>query len=313
MAKKIISVIIPVFNEQDNIKELISKIKSNLSEYSFKDSTYHFEFIFIDDGSTDLTLERLKEHCNSSQFLYKSFAINRGKSEALAEGIKLKKADYIAFMDGDCQDHPEELISLLKELLHKDADVAMGWRFNRQDSFLKKLVSKIYNITLSKCFGVNFNDINSGLKLFKPEVAKKVRLYGNNHRSFALLSLLEGFKVIEIPVQSSERFMGKTKYSLFRIDGMVSLLSLYILFKTYKNPMLFFGKIAFYLFSISIIVILLLTMQQLFYLLGYSDQQVLMRPILALASSFLILAFLFFLVGFICEYILFLHHSKNNE
>ena len=233
-----ISVIIPVYNEVESINELHKQIVKALEDYS----TY--EIIFIDDGSSDGSVEIIKKMCeldNSIQLI--QFHRNYGKSAALAEGFKHANGNYIITMDADLQDDPNEIKNLVNKL-EEGFDVVSGWKKDRKDPLSKRLPSKLFNFVTRLFTGVHIHDFNCGLKIYRKAVVKTLELYGGRHRYIPAMAGQKKFKVTEIIVNHRPRIYGETKYGGSRLfHGLFDLISILFLSKYTQSPMYFFGKI----------------------------------------------------------------------
>src|SRR5258705_6859872 len=183
MTGPMFSVVIPVYNEGAAIDALMTAI-----EASMRGLGESYEIVFIDDGSTDTTLDKLKRHAAaSSRVRVFSFRRNLGKSPALSCGFQKATGRYIVTMDADLQDDPADIPAIYEHLKREQVSVVSGWRKNRRDSALKIFASKIFNATVVRLlFGVVFNDMNSGMKIYDSEVTKELRLYGGMHRFIPL-------------------------------------------------------------------------------------------------------------------------------
>lgn len=239
--KPAFSIVIPVRNESESIDELVASIEKasgSLSE--------NHEVVFVDDGSTDDMLEKLKclvrTHDRIRVF---SFRRNLGKSLALEYGFRMAAGDYILTMDADLQDDPGDLQYMYDHLTKEHVDMVSGWRKGRRDSVLKILSSKIFNLVVIRMlFGSSFKDMNSGLKLYKAEVARELQLYGGLHRFIPLIAREMGYRVAEIPVRHHERKYGSSKYRATKIlTEMPDLLTVFFLIKYTRRPLHFFGRI----------------------------------------------------------------------
>jgi len=233
-----ISVIIPVYNEVESINELHKQIVKALEDYS----TY--EIIFIDDGSSDGSVEIIKTICeldNSIKLI--QFHRNYGKSAALAEGFKHANGNYIITMDADLQDDPNEIKNLVNKL-EEGFDVVSGWKKDRKDPLSKRLPSKLFNFVTRLFTGVYIHDFNCGLKIYRKAVVKTLELYGGRHRYIPAMAGQKKFKVTEIIVNHRPRIYGETKYGGSRLfHGLFDLISILFLSKYTQSPMYFFGKI----------------------------------------------------------------------
>lgn len=233
-----ISVIIPVYNEVESINELYKQLLKALQEFS------RYEIIFIDDGSSDGSVETIKkisELDNSINLI--QFHRNYGKSAALAEGFKHAKGNYIVTMDADLQDDPKEISNLINKL-EEGFDLVSGWKKDRKDPLSKRLPSKLFNFVTRLFTGVNIHDFNCGLKIYRKAVVKTLELYGGRHRYIPAMVGQKKFKVSEIIVNHRPRIYGETKYGGSRLfHGLFDLISILFLSKYTQSPMYFFGKI----------------------------------------------------------------------
>ena len=238
-----VSVIIPVFNEVESIKELYDQLKKGLEQYT------PYEIIFVDDGSSDgsvETIKKLSELDNSIIFI--QFHRNYGKSAALSEGFKYANGNYVVTMDADLQDDPSEIKNLINKL-EEGYDLVSGWKKDRKDPLSKRLPSKLFNFVTRIVTGVRIHDFNCGLKIYKKAVVKTLELYGGRHRYIPAMAGQKKFKVTEIIVNHRPRIYGETKYGGSRLfHGLFDLISILFLSKYTQSPMYFFGKIGLFTF-----------------------------------------------------------------
>ena len=249
--KKLVSVVIPVFNEVESLRELNEKI-----QLAFQKTGYDLEIIIVDDGSRDGSAALAKEIAGDfPNVIATGFQRNRGKAAALNEGFRIVRGEFVATIDADLQDDPEALPAMLNYLQESGNDLVSGWKQNRQDRFVKKRTSKIYNFVTRKLTGLNLHDINNGLKVYRVEVIKSINLYGELHRYIPVLAKVEGFTSGEYKVRHFPRKYGKTKYGPSRFyKGMLDLLTVLFITRFTKRPMHFFG-----LWGIMIVLIGLLS------------------------------------------------------
>ena len=244
-----ISVIIPIYNEVESINELYKQLLKALQEFS------RYEIIFIDDGSSDGSVETIKkisELDNSINLI--QFHRNYGKSAALAEGFKHAKGNYIVTMDADLQDDPKEISNLINKL-EEGFDLVSGWKKDRKDPLSKRLPSKLFNFVTRLFTGVHIHDFNCGLKIYRKAVVKTLELYGGRHRYIPAMVGQKKFKVSEIIVNHRPRIYGETKYGGSRLfHGLFDLISILFLSKYTQSPMYFFGKIGLITFLSGIII-----------------------------------------------------------
>ncbi|MCP4457947.1 MAG: glycosyltransferase family 2 protein [Cytophagales bacterium] len=234
MSKKI-SLVIPIMNEEDNIQPLLEQIDKSLSDWDY-------EVILVDDGSSDQTINRIREFGNEHTRTV-IFNKNYGQTTAMAGGIDEAKGDYIITLDGDLQNDPSDIPAMIKKLEEEEVDVVAGIRAKRQDGmFLRKIPSKIANAMIRKFTGVYLHDYGCTLKVFKKDIAKNLGLYGELHRFIPVLAQLQGAKLAEMPVKHHARIHGTSKYGLGRTFKVMSDLLLMIFLKKYlQRPMHLFG------------------------------------------------------------------------
>ena len=251
------SFVIPVHNESDSIDELVTSIETAMRPLSAR-----HEVLFVDDGSTDGTLEKLRCLARTHrQIRVFSFRKNLGKSQALECGFRMAAGDYILTMDADLQDDPGNLQQMYEHLTRERADMVSGWRRERRDSVLKIVSSKIFNlIVVRMLFGLSFKDMNSGMKLYKADVARELHLYGGMHRFIPLIASEMGYRVAEVPVRHHERKYGSSNYRATKILTEVpDLLTVFFLIKYTRRPLHFFAGIGSMLFALGFAVLMYLT------------------------------------------------------
>ena len=238
-----VSVIIPVFNEVESIKELYDQLKKGLEQYTPN------EIIFIDDGSSDGSVEAIKKISElDDSVIFIQFHRNYGKSAALSEGFKYANGNYVVTMDADLQDDPSEIKNLINKL-EEGYDLVSGWKKDRKDPLSKRLPSKLFNFVTRMVTGVRIHDFNCGLKIYKKAVVKTLELYGGRHRYIPAMAGQKKFKVTEIIVNHRPRIYGETKYGGSRLfHGLFDLISILFLSKYTQSPMYFFGKIGLFTF-----------------------------------------------------------------
>ena len=238
-----VSVIIPVFNEVESIKELYDQLKIGLEQYAPN------EIIFVDDGSSDGSVEAIKKISElDDSVIFIQFHRNYGKSAALSEGFKYANGNYVVTMDADLQDDPTEIKNLINKL-EEGYDLVSGWKKDRKDPLSKRLPSKLFNLVTRMVTGVRIHDFNCGLKIYKKAVVKTLELYGGRHRYIPAMAGQKKFKVTEIIVNHRPRIYGETKYGGSRLfHGLFDLISILFLSKYTQSPMYFFGKIGLFTF-----------------------------------------------------------------
>ena len=235
------SVVIPVLNEEESLPELISQIDTE-----FKKLKKNYEIIFIDDGSSDGTLALLKKFSKEkSGIKIFSFRRNLGKSTALSLGFQNSQGDFVITMDADLQDDPANFEKLIRAQKEDDYDLVSGWRRDRKDSLLKIVNSRFFNnIVIPLLFKVSFKDMNSGLKLYKKDLAKEIKIYGGMHRFIPILAYEMGYKVHEEPIVHHTRKYGFSKYKSTKIlTDIPDLITMFFLVKYTNRPLHFFSKL----------------------------------------------------------------------
>jgi glycosyltransferase involved in cell wall biosynthesis len=237
-----LSVVISVYNEQDNILPLVERIMHSLGDTDF-------EIIYVDDGSRDATVPVIRSLQNPHVHLIE-FKKNYGQSSALAAGIDYATGDYIITLDGDLQNDPADIPEMVRIAEEGHFDMVAGIRLNRKDDFLiRKIPSYIANRIIQKATGVKIKDNGCALKVFRSEMAKSLGLYGEMHRFISVLAALEGARITQTEVRHHPRVHGKSKYGLSRTFKVISDLLLLMFYKKYlQRPMHFFGKWGFLIF-----------------------------------------------------------------
>ena len=221
---KSISIIIPVYNEVESIRELHGELTHVLSRYD------HYELVFVDDGSSDGSIDLLNELSNTDGHTKViQFYRNYGKAAALAEGFKYSSGDYVVTMDADLQDDPAEIPNLVSKL-EEGYDLVSGWKKTRHDPWTKRWPSKFFNLITRLMTGVKIHDFNCGLKIYRNSVIKTVEIYGGRHRYIPALAGQKKFKVSEIVVNHRARKFGETKYGGARLfHGFFDLITILFL------------------------------------------------------------------------------------
>lgn len=235
-----ISVVIPLFNEEESLPELAAWIERVMA-----DNRYSYEIIMVDDGSTDNSWSVIEGLCDKNHCIRGiKFQRNYGKSAALNEGFKAAQGDVIITMDADMQDSPDEIPELRKMIMEGGFDMVSGWKKKRYDNTLtKNLPSKLFNATASRVSKIKLHDFNCGLKAYKKKVVKSIEVYGEMHRYIPLLAKWAGFRKIgEKVVEHRARKYGTTKFGWNRfVNGFLDLFSIMFMGKFGKKPMHIFG------------------------------------------------------------------------
>lgn len=234
-----LSVVITVMNEEENIKPLLETVRSALAGIDY-------EVVLVDDGSSDKTKQQVLEYADERTTLVE-LRKNYGQSTAMTAGIDYSRGKYIALLDGDLQNDPTDIPSMLELLKKEDWDVVAGNRKNRKDGFvLRKIPSKIANALIRRMTGVYIKDYGCTLKVFRREIAEELGLYGELHRFIPVLAKLQGARITQVDVKHHARVHGKSKYGLNRTFKVMSDLVLMVFMRKYmQKPMHLFGPIGF--------------------------------------------------------------------
>lgn len=286
-----ISVVVPVFNEEGNVRELHKEILEVC-----KKENYKFEIIFVDDGSKDKTPEICKE---LKPLKYIRMRKNFGQTAAMDAGIKLAQYDYIVTMDGDRQNDPADIPKLVNYLEENDLDIVSGWRKNRKDTIMKKFTSRVANFLRGIIVKDNIHDSGCSLKIYKKECFDHINLYGEMHRFIPALLKIKGFEVGEVVVNHRPRTAGMTKYNWKRtIKGFVDMISLWFWSKYAVRPLHIMG--AGGMISIFLGIVCAIWSIVLF-VLGYKMSNNIMPPLLTV--FFIIVGLLMFIFGLMSDMI----------
>jgi len=295
-----VSIIVPLLNEEESLKPLYNQIKESVTK-----SRLDYEIIFIDDGSTDKSLQVIKELAKQDvKIKYFSFRKNSGKSAALNIGFQHAKGDAVITMDADLQDDPAEIPHLLEEL--EKFDLVSGWKKQRFDPFIKRHSSKFFNYITKIMSGIKIHDFNCGLKAYRNEVVKNIEVHGELHRYIPVLAGWQGYTVSEVIVKHHARRYGKTKFGISRFfKGFVDLITVIFTTRYIKRPMHLFGFFGAVAFFAGFIVNGFLSYQWIF-----QDKSLSNRPLLLLGALLIIVGVQFFSVGLLGEMIV---HSSNEN
>jgi len=307
-----ISIVIPLFNEEESLTKLFDWIERIMTENKFS-----YEVIFVNDGSTDdswKVIENLQKQSENVRGI--KFRHNYGKSPALYCGFKAAKGDVVITMDADLQDSPDEIPELFSMIKNENYDLVSGWKKKRYDSKISKnLPSKIYNATARKVTGLKLHDMNCGLKAYKNEVVKNIEVYGEMHRYIPFLAKNAGFaKIGEKVVEHRKRQFGETKFGLNRfVNGYLDLLTLWFLSKFGKKPMHFFGLYGSLMFILGFFAVLAVGVNKLIAIFEHVRAPLITEsPYFYLSILAMILGTQLFLAGFIAEIVARNSTERNN-
>ncbi|MAZ73974.1 MAG: glycosyltransferase [Flavobacteriaceae bacterium] len=296
----LLSIVVPVYNEEENIQLLTNSIEKALNGY-------RFQLIYIDDFSTDDTVLVLKKMKNEYLHVIE-LKKNYGQSLALAAGIDYASGDYIITMDGDLQNDPNDIPKMIEKLETEDLDLVTGIRAKRKDSFVKKIPSKIANFIIRKTTKLNIQDQGCALKVFTNETAKELKLYGEMHRFIALLAFLNGARVKEMPVNHLPRRFGKSKYGLGRTFKVVNDLLLILFQRNYlQKPLYLFGNIGLFFFGLGVLINIYLVIEKI---LG---EDIGTRPMLFLGVLFILVGIQLFTIGIVIDLQMRTYYESQHE
>lgn len=301
-----ISVVIPLFNEEESIPELASWIDRVMREHSFT-----YEVIWVDDGSRDQSW-RVIESLTATGPNHKAIQLrrNQGKSAALNEGFKCASGRVIITMDADLQDSPDEIPALYQMITVQQFDMVSGWKRKRHDPISKTIPSKFFNYVTRVISGIKLHDFNCGLKAYSTKVVKAIELQGEMHRYVPVIAKWAGFsKIGEKVVEHRERKFGYSKFGLERfINGFLDLLSITFITRFGKRPMHLFGTLGILSFFIGFAILVYLSTLKLFYdVVKITD-----RPMFFLGIIALIIGTQLFLTGFLAELISRIQTEKSS-
>ena len=306
-----LSVVIPAYNEEESVQELAEWINRVCSSNSIS-----YEIIFIDDGSSDSTWQKISELASANS-LVKGFRFRRnyGKAAAIHTGFSNSSGEVVITMDADLQDSPDEIPALVKMIREEGFDIVSGWKKKRYDPIIKKITSKFYNRTARWASGIKLHDFNCGLKAYRNEVVKSIEVFGEMHRYIPMLAKEAGFRKIgEKVVQHSARKYGVTKYGLDRfIKGYLDLLTIGFITRFGKNPMHLFGFLGTLMFFAGFIMAGYLGIRKLIFInQGLRAPLVTDSPYFYIALTVMIIGTLLFLTGFLGELINRNSPERNN-
>ncbi|MEL1242326.1 glycosyltransferase family 2 protein [Flavobacterium flavipallidum] len=305
-----LSILIPLLNEEESLKELYSWIIKVMQE-----NRYSYEIIFLDDGSSDDSWPIIQSFAAENTHVKGiRFMKNFGKSQALHAGFAKAQGDVIITMDADLQDSPDEIPGLYEMITQQKFDLVSGWKKKRYDSVVaKNLPSKLFNWAARKTSGVELNDFNCGLKAYRNVVVKNIEVSGEMHRYIPVLAKNAGFgKIGEKVVQHQARKYGETKFGMERfINGFLDLITIWFLSRFGKRPMHLFGAIGSLMFIIGFLLAGYIGFSKLYHMYNNMPYSLVTNnPWFFIALTTMILGTQLFLAGFLGEIIL---RSKNNE
>jgi glycosyltransferase involved in cell wall biosynthesis len=288
-----LSIVIPIYNEEENIRPLYDELNEVLQAIE-----HPHEIVFIDDGSSDRSLELLEEiQHNDGNVIVVSFRRNFGQTAAMAAGFDYATGDVIVTMDGDMQNDPHDIPQLLAKM-EEGYDLISGWRFNRQDAFInRKLPSMIANKLISTVTGVHLHDYGCTLKMFHREITKGIRLYGEMHRFIPAIASGMGSRIAEVKVNHRPRRFGTSKYGISRtLRVILDLMTVKFLLSYATRPIQVFGMLGIISGSLGFFIALIMTIQRQFFGVPLGN-----RPLLLLAVLLIFMGMQFISMGLLGE------------
>ena len=308
-----ISVIVPLYNEDESLPELTAWISRVMDQNQFS-----YEVILVDDGSDDnswAVIENLRSLNSNLKGI--KFRRNYGKSAALNVGFEAAQGDVIITMDADLQDSPDEIPGLYKQIVDEKFDLVSGWKKKRHDPLSKTIPTKLFNSVTRSMSGIhNLHDFNCGLKAYRKDVIKTIEVYGEMHRYIPVLAKWAGFKKIgERIVEHRARKYGTTKFGFSRfINGFLDLLSIFFVGKFGKRPMHFFGTMGVLSFLTGMIMAIIIIAEKLYHISAHLKygREITDQPLFYIALVAIIVGFQLFLTGFVAELVSRNAPERNN-
>lgn len=296
-----LSIVVPLYNEQDNVVLLTEKIHESLKGYNY-------QIVYVDDFSTDQTRKVVLEMDDSLVHLIQ-LKKNYGQSLALAAGIDYAQGDYIITMDGDLQNDPSDIPQMLGLAEEGEYDLITGIRQKRKDSLVKKIPSKIANFLVRRVTKLDIKDNGCALKVFTKDIAKGLNLYGEMHRFITLLAFLEGAQIKQVPVKHHARHAGKSKYGLERVFKVVADMMLLLFIRKYfQRPIHLFGIFGFLLIILGVFIELYLLIVKF----GFG-QDIGTRPLLIFGMMFILGGIQLFTIGIVMELLIRTYYESQSK
>ena len=298
-----ISVVVPLLNEEATLAELYREIAASLEPREEA-----FEVVFVDDGSTDRSLEILHHlHEEADNVVVVHMRRNFGKAAALKAGFLEARGEVFVTIDADLQDDPAEIPQLLAKL-DEGFDLVSGWKTRRNDPFLRRLFSRIFNTTTALVSGVKLHDVNCGLKAYRAEVLQDMRLYGELHRFIPVLAAYQGYRIAELPVNHRVRQHGRSRYGPERyLRGFFDLLSVTFMGRYRYRPLHLFGGIGVLMGALGFVILTYLSV------LWFWGEGIGTRPLLTLGVLLMVVGIQFVSLGLMSELITSQHEERLDE
>jgi len=311
-----LSVIVPVFNERENLQPIYEELTHVL-----KDLNLSYEIIFVDDGSTDQSFQELSRlHTQDNSVKVVQFRRNFGQTAAFAAGFDVAQGELILTIDADGQNDPNDIPKMLAAMQEGEYDFITGWRVNRKEPFLRRLFSKAANQIISRSTHVEIHDRGCSLKLFKHDIVKNIRLYGQLHRFLPELASAVGVKIAEIPVNDRARKSGKSKYgSITRTPRVVlDLITVSYLLTFFTSPMRLFGSLAIFSSLSGLVIGGVLAALKIYHGViggweGFRAYEIGNRPLLLLAILLIVIGVQLLMMGFLGEMIMRIYYEARDK
>jgi glycosyltransferase involved in cell wall biosynthesis len=299
----VISVVVPVHDEEDSLEPLFGELRAALDPLAAE-----WEVLFVDDGSSDGTFAALTRlHDREPGVRIVRLRRNFGKAAALAAGFAEAAGDVVVTIDGDLQDDPAEIPRLLAKL-DEGFDLVSGWKTRRRDPFRRRVVSRVFNSVTGRISGLRLHDLNCGLKAYRAEVLRGLRLYGELHRFIPVLAHYRGFRVAEVPVNHRPRGHGRSRYGMERyLRGFFDLLTVTFMGRYRYRPLHLFGGLGLLLGGAGFVLLAYLTVVKL---MGNAIGQ---RPLLTLGVLLVVVGIQLFSLGLIGELVTSLHEERTGD
>ncbi|WP_375325003.1 glycosyltransferase family 2 protein [Flagellimonas sp. GZD32] len=297
----LLSIVVPLYNEEDNVVLLTQKINESLEGYNY-------QIVYVDDFSTDKTRIKVKEMDDKRVHLIE-LKKNYGQSLALAAGIDYAKGEYIITMDGDLQNDPSDIPHMLEYAVSGEYDLVTGIRQKRKDSLVKKIPSKIANFLVRRVTKLDIKDNGCALKVFTKDIAKSLNLYGEMHRFITLLAYLEGAQIKQVPVKHHARHAGVSKYGLERVFKVIADMMLLLFIRKYfQRPIHLFG-----IFGVLLVILgILINVYLLIVKLGFG-QDIGTRPLLIFGMMFIVGGIQLFTIGIVMELLIRTYYESQQK
>ena len=296
----LLSIVIPLYNEQDNVALLTKKIHESLAGYKY-------QIIYVDDFSTDRTRKAITALDDDKVHLI-ALKKNYGQSLALAAGIDYAEGEYIITMDGDLQNDPSDIPKMLSYAINEEYDLVTGIRQKRKDSFMKKVPSKIANFLVRRATKLNIKDNGCALKIFHRDIAKELNLYGEMHRFITLLAHLEGAQIKQVPVKHHARHTGVSKYGLERVFKVVADMMLLLFIRKYfQRPIHLFGIMGVLLIMVGVLINVYLIV------IKFMGEDIGTRPLLIFGVMFILAGIQVFTIGIVMELLIRTYYESQNK